>query len=312
MKNNLRVVIVGLLMGAAEVVPGVSGGTIAFLSGLYERLINAVRQFTPARLTEIRTLGIKGLWRKMDINFLLLLFGAMGVSILLLARAIGYLLEQQPVFLWSFFFGLVLASTRIIGKKLKPLRPDLVMTLAAGAVIGLIVSRILPVEAPISPPVLFAGGCIAVCAWILPGLSGSFILLILGLYPTVIIAIREFDVTTLLYVGLGCLVGLIAFSQVLGVLLSRFYKVTIAALTGFMFGSLVKLWPWKFTSSYQLTQGGGEIPIVQQPVSPQDYEYLTGQPADIQLALLAMLLGAALILALDHLSVLFDDRPEAG
>lgn len=308
MKGSLRVAIVGLLMGAAEVVPGVSGGTIAFVSGLYERLVDAVRQFTPSRLLEVRHLGVAGLWRKMDINFLLALFGAMGVSIILLARGISYLLEQQPVFIWSFFFGLVVASVWVMGKKLRPFDMEAAMALAVGAAVGLAIVRLAPVVAPtdaaISPLVLFAGGCVAVCAWILPGLSGSFILLILGLYQTVIVAVKEFDLPPLLYLGLGCAVGLVAFSQVLGAVLARFHKVTIAMLTGFMLGSLARIWPWRYTTVYQLKPDGGHIPVVQEPVWPQDYEYLTGQAADIGVALLAMVVGAGLVLALDYFSLL--------
>ncbi len=311
MKQNLRIIIVGLMMGAAEVVPGVSGGTIAFVSGLYTRLINAVRLFTPARLLEIGELGIAGLWRKMDINFLLMLFGAMGVSIILLARGVSYLLENEPVFIWSFFFGLVIASVWVIGRKLRPVDLELLMAIAMGTAVGLVVSRVVPMEAEISPIVLFGGGCIAVCAWILPGLSGSFILLILGLYQTVINAIKDFEFLTLAYVGMGCVVGIVAFSQILGVLLARFRNVTMAVLTGFMLGSLMKIWPWKHTTSYQIKPDGSQIPVVQEPVWPQDYEYLTGLDADIPIAVIAMLLGAITIISLDYFSSLLEREQSA-
>ena len=305
-----RTILVGILMGAAEVVPGVSGGTIAFISGLYERLVDGLCRFTPGFLFTHRKLGVTALWKKLDISFLLLLFGAMLISIALFARGISHLLENYPVGIWSFFFGLVLASVFAVGRKLPMRRPDVIVALVAGAGFGALVTTIVPFEAEVTGAALFLGGCIAVCAWILPGLSGSFILLILGLYQTVIAAVRDFDLVTLSYVGLGCLVGIVSFSRILSALLTHFRESTIALLVGFMMGSLTKLWPWKHTTSYQIKADGSQVPVVQEPVLPDAYLALTQQEPYLVVAGVSCLVGAALILILDRLAFLIEEKAD--
>ena len=150
MSLTIRIILVGLMMGAAEVVPGVSGGTIAFVSGLYDRLVHAIQHFNPVRLYALRKLSIAQLWAQLDINFLLLLFGSMFVAILSLARGVGYLLEYHPILIWSFFFGLVLASVYSVGRKLKPFNIEVVMAMACGVMVGVIVTHIMPIEADIT------------------------------------------------------------------------------------------------------------------------------------------------------------------
>ena len=300
----LKTIVVGVLMGAAEVVPGVSGGTIAFVSGLYERLINAISRATPMALLDIPRLGIQAWWRHHDINFLLLLFGAMGVSVLVLARGVHYLLEYHPIWIWSFFFGLVLASVFAVGRRLALEEVPVAIAIGVGIAIGYLVTQLVPVEAEITALALFTGGCIAVCAWVLPGLSGSFILLTLGLYQTVIGAIKDLDLMTLSWVGLGCIVGILAFSRVLSMLLAKFHDITVGVLVGFMVGSLLKIWPWKHTTSYQIKADGGQIPVVQEPVLPNVYQQLTGADPETMIAVIACLLGGVVILALDRFALL--------
>lgn len=300
----IKTVIVGILMGAAEVVPGVSGGTIAFVSGLYERLVTGISRMTPMALLDLPSLGLLEWWRRYDINFLLLLFGAMGASVLLFARGVSYLLENHPIWIWSFFFGLIVASVYSVGRRLALGEIPVGIALGSGIAIGFLVTRLVPVEAEVTALALFTGGCIAVCAWILPGLSGSFILLTLGLYQAVIDAIKSLDVVVLAWVGLGCVVGILTFSRVLTILLARFHDVTIGVLVGFMVGSLVRIWPWKHTTSYQIKSDGGQIPVVQEPVLPTSYQALTGMEPEMLMALIACLLGAVVILALDRFALL--------
>jgi putative membrane protein len=307
---NIRIILVGLLMGAAEVVPGVSGGTIAFVSGFYERLVNAIQRLTPMSLLELRKLGLVRWWREMDINFLLLLFGAMAVSVLVLARGVSFLLENYPVAIWAFFFGLVLSSVFVVARRLNPFTVELALAMGTGIALGLTVSHVQPFDAEVSPLTLFFGGCIAVCAWILPGLSGSFILLILGLYQTVIGAIKNLEILTLSYIALGCAVGLVSFSRLIAILLARFHNITVSVLVGFMLGSLVKIWPWKHTTSYQITADGGQIPLVQEPVLPTAYQYLTGNEPGILYAGLACLVGILVILILDKFALLAESDAE--
>ena len=310
MNKNIRIVLVGVMMGAAEVVPGVSGGTIAFVSGFYERLVNGIARLTPFSLLELPKIGFVTWWKKYDLGFLFVLFGAMLVSILILARGVSYLLAEHPVGIWSFFFGLVLSSVFVVGRRLLPLSVESGLALGVGAAVGIVVVRIIPFEAEISGLTLFAGGCIAVCAWILPGLSGSFLLLVLGLYQTVITAIKNFELLTLCYVGLGSVVGLMCFSRILTVLLARFYDVTVALLVGFMLGSLTKIWPWKHTTSYQIKHDGSQIPVVQEPVLPGAYEQLTGADPEIVLALAALVTGFFVISLMDRFAFLKESNAE--
>lgn len=310
MNKNIRIVLVGVMMGAAEVVPGVSGGTIAFVSGFYERLVNGIARLTPFSLLELPKIGFVTWWKKYDLGFLFVLFGAMLVSILILARGVSYLLAEHPVGIWSFFFGLVLSSIFVVGRRLLPLSVESGLALGVGAAVGIVVVRIIPFEAEISGLTLFAGGCIAVCAWILPGLSGSFLLLVLGLYQTVITAIKNFELLTLCYVGLGSVVGLMCFSRILTVLLARFYDVTVALLVGFMLGSLTKIWPWKHTTSYQIKHDSSQIPVVQEPVLPGAYEQLTGADPEIVLALAALVTGFFVISLMDRFAFLKESNAE--
>ena len=310
MNKYIRIVLVGLLMGAAEVVPGVSGGTIAFVSGFYERLVNGIARLTPFSLLELPKTGFATWWKKYDLGFLFVLFGAMLVAILILARGVSYLLAEQPIGIWSFFFGLVLSSIFVVGRLLLPLYVESGLALGVGVAVGMLVVRVIPFEAESSGFVLFAGGCVAVCAWILPGLSGSFVLLVFGLYQTVIAAIKNFELLTLSYVGLGCVVGLMVFSRTLTVLLARFHNETLALLVGFMLGSLTKIWPWKYTTSYQVKSDGGQIPLVQEPVLPGAYEQLTGGDPEVMLALAALAAGFIVIFLMDRFAFLKESNAE--
>lgn len=305
-----RIAIVGLLMGAAEVVPGVSGGTIAFVSGFYERLINGIKRLTPMQALRLFQIGPNAWWEEIDGNFLLTLFLSMGVSVLLLARGVSYLLENEPILIWSLFLGLVIASIVMVGKQLKLKDLEVGFAIGAGIAVGLVMTQLVPLEAEVDALALFVGGCIAVCAWILPGLSGSFILLTLGLYSTVIDAIKLLEISTLMWVALGCIVGLLSFARVLSYLLANYHQQTMAVLTGFMIGSLPRIWPWKHTTSYQLKPDGGQIPVVQEPVLPTTYYGLTGQSADIAIAVVAILVGVGLVLLLERFAFVTSTKTE--
>jgi putative membrane protein len=309
----LRIVIVGLLMGAAEVVPGVSGGTIAFVSGFYDRLVHDIQRLTPLRLLDLPRVGIRKFWRDLDLSFLVLLFSAMLASVLMLARGVSYLLINEPILIWSFFFGLVLASIVVVVRRIWPVTPGLMTAMAVGTAIGFVVTRIAPLESEVSALALFAGGCIAVCAWILPGLSGSFVLLVLGLYQTVITALKDFEVMTLAWVLAGCAVGLVSFSRILSALLDRFHNLTVAVLAGFMVGSLARIWPWKHTTSYQLKPDGSQVPVVQEPVLPIHYEAITGLDPQYLVGVAACITGIVVIIAMDRFSLLAEtDTDEAA
>ncbi|GAO28692.1 membrane protein [Geofilum rubicundum JCM 15548] len=233
-------------MGAANVIPGVSGGTIALITGIFERLINAIKNIN---LTAARLL-FKGEWslfaQHIDLSFLILVFLGIGTAIISLAKLLEFLFFNYPVFVWAFFFGLVLASVWFVGKTVKKWHTGSVLSLLAGAIIAASISIMSPASENEAIWYLFICGIVAMCSMILPGLSGSFVLILMGNYQLVMIqAVSQFRLDILIPVGAGAVIGLLAFSHVLSWLLKRFPDSTIALLTGFIMGSLGILWPWK-------------------------------------------------------------------
>lgn len=302
LRDILYLFLKGMAMGAAEVVPGVSGGTIAFISGIYERLLNAIKSFTPGILPILKKRGVAGCWQHIDGNFLLVLFLGMAVSILTLAQVVSMLMEQYPVCIWAFFFGLIIASSLVVGHQIENWQAGPIALIFLGGLIGVIIGSAIPIELEFTPLYIFAGGAIAVCAWILPGLSGSFILLILGLYTYVIDAIRSLDFAVLGILAVGCAVGLLSFSHFLSHMFKRYKDETLAILTGFMLGSLSKVWPWKHTLSYQLDNHGRQIPLIQEAVTPDTYVQLTGGDPQVAMAILLAITGFGVVLILQRVT----------
>lgn len=248
-KQLLGIYIRGMAMGAADIVPGVSGGTIALIAGIYERLINALSSIGPNLWQIFRQQGgIKGLfavWRAVDATFLLFLLLGIATSFATLAGIIKYLLDHQPLFIWSFFFGLVVATVLILLTEIKRWNIGRVALFFVGLVVAVVISSLPLLAATPSLPYLFMAGAIAICAMILPGISGSFILLLLGAYDTVLEAVHTLNFAVIFTVIAGMATGLLLFTRALKWLLSRYYQATLALLTGFIAGSLVKVWPWK-------------------------------------------------------------------
>nr|WP_298928039.1 DUF368 domain-containing protein [uncultured Allomuricauda sp.] len=235
----------GIAMGAADVVPGVSGGTIAFISGIYEELISSINNINLSLFTTLRKEGLKAFWDKANGNFLLALFSGIFISVLSLAKFLSWLLENQPILLWSFFFGLVLASIFFVGKEIKKWSTATVIMFIVGAAIAYFITELPPNENVESLPYLFLSGALAVCAMILPGISGAFILVLLGSYKTILDAVHERDVKIVITVALGAVFGLLSFARLLKWMFSHYKNITLALLTGFILGSLNKIWPWK-------------------------------------------------------------------
>ncbi|WP_019674054.1 DUF368 domain-containing protein [Psychrobacter lutiphocae] len=239
----------GMAMGAADIVPGVSGGTIALIAGVYERLINALGSIGPHLWQVYRQQGgIKGLitvWRYVDATFLLALLLGIVTSFATLAGIIKHLLDNQPLLIWSFFFGLVVATVLILLTEIKQwnLSRALLFVVGIGAAVGVSSLPLMTTEP--SLPYIFFSGALAICAMILPGISGSFILLLLGVYDHILEAVHDFNLTVILTLVAGMATGLLAFTHALKWLLARYYQGTLALLTGFIAGSLVKVWPWK-------------------------------------------------------------------
>ena len=290
----------GMAMGAADVVPGVSGGTIAFISGIYEELLGSISNVNLKLFKTLKKEGLKAAWKQVNGNFLLSLFLGIFISVVTLAKAIKYLLENEPILLWSFFFGLVLASIIYVAKQITKWNFISVLLLLFSSFLAYYVTTLNPlVNENSSLLFLFLAGAIAICAMILPGISGAFILVLLGAYKTILTAVDDRDLKTIATVGLGAIVGLLSFSKILKWLFSNYKNYTLAALTGFIIGSLNKIWPWKETLTWRTNSHGVKVPFNQVSVSPFSFE---GDP-QIPFAVLLALIGFLLILLMEKLAV---------
>ena len=289
----------GIAMGAADVVPGVSGGTVAFITGIYERLLNSIKSINPNSLLLWKREGFRACWQHIDGSFLLVLFLGILSSIAVLARAISFMLEAYPLLLWSFFFGLIVASALHIAKQIEGWNMAKVGALLLGVVIAYSIAIIKPAEIPATPLFVFLAGSIAICAMILPGISGSFLLVLMGLYSQILTAVKEFNILILGCFLLGCGAGLLTFTHLLSWLLKRFHQQTMSVLTGFLLGSLYLVWPWKQTLSVYLSSKGIERPLEQQNVLPETYTQVTGLPSDVLWCLLLAVAGVVLVWVLE-------------
>jgi putative membrane protein len=287
-------------MGIAELVPGVSGGTIAFVTGIYRELVASLHAIDATTIRMLLRLRVAEAWGRVNANFLLALLAGMAFSLIAFARVVSWLLANREIEVWSFFLGLILASMVYVGQHAGPWRRSRIGLAVLGVLLGALVSTGggLPVTENLL--VTFVAGAIAICAWILPGVSGSFMLLVLGQYPRVIAALSEPDLRILGVFAAGCLTGLALFTRLLTFLLRHFYGATLAFLCGFMGGSLGKLWPWRQTLSYYLDADGDAIPIVVRPVGPMHYREMYGEDPMLATAVLAALAGMALVMVLDR------------
>tara|TARA_R110001592_G_scaffold81050_1_gene240828 strand:+ start:36561 stop:37445 length:885 start_codon:yes stop_codon:yes gene_type:complete len=274
-----------MLMGAADIVPGVSGGTIAFITGIYERLLHALKMLLPAVAGLIKSRQIKRFIIEADLFFLMTLFSGILVSVVSLAKVISYLMADYPIPLWSGFFGLILASVFVVAKDVKQWSFKLLLCLLFGVLVAWGITQISPASLQKSTLTIFFSGMLAICAMVLPGISGSFILVILGSYSWVLAAIKQFEWSTLGVFLAGCFVGLLSIANILSWAFEKYKDITLAILTGFMLGAMVKVWPWKEVISYRENSKGELIPLNEQPISPFTYEYLTGNDSQLYFAI---------------------------
>jgi len=242
-------------MGAANVIPGVSGGTIAFITGIYERLINGLKSFDREALILLFTGRMKDFSNKTDLQFLISIFTGIGIGIIGFARILEYAFQNYESQTLSFFFGLIIASIIGVGKQIEKYSPVVISGLIMGAVLAGGIAFLPPAEANSSFLYLTLCGMVAVCSMILPGLSGSYILLLMGNYVLVLQAINNVDISILAPVALGCISGVLVFSWLLSFLFKHYKNLTISLLTGFVAGSLAVIWPWK-TTTYMLLESG--------------------------------------------------------
>ena len=285
-------------MGAADVVPGVSGGTIAFISGIYEELINSIKSIDHISVKVLFKEGIPAFLKHINARFLITLLVGIGISVVSLVRVIHYLLDNHPILIWSFFFGLILASAFSVAKQIKKWNFLVIILGLVGIGIAYFVGVATPSETPDSLWFVFISGMLSICAMILPGISGSFILLLLKKYEFITGAISDFNISVLGTFAAGAAVGITSFSHLLSWLFKRFHDATIAILSGFMIGSLNIVWPWKEVIETRLNSKGIEVPFRFESVLPNDF---SGEPQMLP-AFLLMILGIALILLLDRVT----------
>ena len=287
----------GMAMGAADVVPGVSGGTIAFISGVYEELIATLNSINLNSLKTLKLQGVSATWKKINGNFLLALFVGILLSILTLSKLVAWLLLEEPVLLWAFFFGLVLASIIFVLKKINQWNSAVFLGLILGGVFAYQLTQLNALGNSNSNWYLFFSGAIAICAMILPGISGAFILVILGSYANVLQALNDKDIAKITIFMTGALIGILSFSRLLKWLFKRFKNMTLAVLTGFMIGALSKIWPWKKTLSFRENSDGISVPLKEQCIAPFSFD---GDP-QILSAIGLMLFGFLMIFFLEKI-----------
>ena len=295
----LGVFLRGVMMGAADIVPGVSGGTIAFITGIYDTLIDSIRAVDATFLRQVASLDFTAAWRHVNGGFLLALLAGIATSIFSLARLISWILEHYPVPLWAFFFGLILASALLLLREVErwTLAPAACLVTGAAVALGIALSPAGHVDVGLTG--VFLSGFIAICAMILPGISGSFILVLLGMYGSVLSAIKSLDLVFIAVFAVGAATGLVCFSRLLHWLLRRYHQPTMALLTGFLLGSLAIVWPWKRVLSWVSGSDGEPKPVQQLPVLPAEYEAVTGQDPMLALCLVLMALGLIAVWVVD-------------
>lgn len=298
MRAKLLVYLKGMAMGAADVVPGVSGGTIAFITGIYEQLLDALANMPQAALLLLKG-RVKQAWTLAHVNFLLILFAGILTSIVSLARLITWLLEHHGIAVWSFFFGLVLVSCYFVGREIKRWNWARYVFFAFGTIAAWYITVASPINWGHDPLSIFLAGAIAICAMILPGVSGSFLLLLMGLYTYILNAVKNFDLSVMLVFALGCAFGLLAFAKVLKAALQHYRDVTLALLTGFMLGSLNKIWPWKKTVTWFTAPNSAPKPIVQENILPWNYAQISGQETQLLLAVAMAVLAVLLVVTIE-------------
>ena len=317
MKNNglqPLLILKGAAMGIAETIPGVSGGTIAFITGIYERLLKSIRSFGPEAITAWKKGGLTGAWQAVDGFFLVRLFGGMVLGILVGVFGMAYLLEHFPLEVWGFFFGLIVASAIYVGKQVENWSIVTILIVIVSTILAYWVTIATPAQGSESLLYVFVCGVIAISALMLPGLSGSFMLLLLGMYQFVlhdtlkegVLEQQDLEaVMTLGVFGLGCLLGVLTFARVLSWLFDHHRDLTLAGLTGFMIGSLNKVWPWQQVLATRVNSKGEEQVMFSKSVLPNTFSglesnFLYGTDPRLLTVLITIVVGFALIFVIER------------
>lgn len=298
----------GVAMGCADVVPGVSGGTIALITGVYDRLIYAIKSVNLEALKLLKNGHFKELWKHIDGNFLVALVGGILISLYTLANVITFLISEYPIQLWSFFFGLIIISSLMVLRELQERNLPNILMVILGAIIAFFITSASPAETPDGLWFIFITGAVAICAMILPGISGAFILLIMGKYYEVLEGLKALDIAMIVVFGLGCVFGLLAFSRVISWFLMHYKDKTIAMLAGFMIGALNEIWPWKLVKTFRMNSKGEQVPFIKENVWPNVFAEQTAKEPYLLEALFFMALGIVLVIAIERIGKMIRER----
>lgn len=310
--DYVRLVLYGFCMGSSDVVPGVSGGTMAFILGIYEELIQSIRMVgRPQFLQPLLQLKWREASQILNWPFLMAIGSGVLLAVFTLAQGLEWLLVNHPILVWGFFFGLVLASVVVVSKRVRQWQPALWLTLAIGTVLAYWLVGLVPLQTPETWWFLLISGGIAINAMILPGISGAFILVLLGKYQFLLSAVNQRDILSLLFVMIGAAIGLVTSSQVLGWLFKRYHDLTVTALMGLMLGSLRKLWPWKENVAWIVDRHGERVPTVQHNILP---ELIVGGGLNLEIVFVVALalLGCGAVLLIDRWGVQNDAEKPAS
>lgn len=301
-KENILLYVKGICMGAADVVPGVSGGTVAFITGIYDELLHSINSIDAEAFRLLMKFRIADLWKKVNGNFLVVLLSGIATSLLSLAKLMVYLLAHHPIAIWSFFFGLILISAPLVMREVKQWNLGSVATFVLGVAIAYAITVLSPTQSPDALWFVFFSGALAICAMILPGISGAFILLLIGKYQFMMSALLELNIPVIIVFMAGCVVGLLGFSRFLTWILDNYHSATIALLAGFMLGSLNKVWPWRQVLEYVTDSKGEQVPAFDKSILPWDYVAITGKDPQIFQAILMMALGVFIVFLIEKIA----------
>ena len=291
---HLRIAIIGFIMGAADLVPGVSGGTIAFISGIYERLLNSIKSFDLNMLKLLLRGQLRDVWDRIPVAFFVALGLGLATAILSLSQVLSGFFGSHPVELWSFFFGLVLGSIVLLIRETWIWKPTDFTACAVAAIATYWLVGMQASQTPSSSLFLFFAGAIAICAMILPGISGSYLLIIMGKYQQILEAINNRDFVSMAIFGAGIVVGILSFVRIVSWLLNRWRHITLITLTGIMAGALRTVWPWKEVLTTRINSKGEEVPLTQINISPVD--------GSLGMAVLFLIVGLIVVVGISHLN----------
>jgi len=302
-KDYILLYFKGIGMGAADVVPGVSGGTVAFITGIYDELLHSINAFNLEALSLLAKFRIAEFWKKINGNFLTAIFAGIATSLLSLAKLMTYLLENHPILIWSFFFGLILISAPLVLREIRKWNLATVMIFFVGIGVAYAITVVSPTQSPEAIWFVFFAGSLAICAMILPGISGAFILLLIGKYQYMVNALLNFNIPIILIFMAGCALGLMSFAKFLSWILDNYHSSTIALLAGFMLGSLNKVWPWREVLEFVTNSKGEQVPAFDRSILPWHYLATTGKDPQVFQAILMMALGVFIVVLIEKIAV---------